>query len=266
MVLPGGPEAPWTPTPPVQALDADTVLTMTHSIPWSIRNTLAGVLYRTLPAAVVRRLKQTVGPPEHETAAFWNGELSGRMSTPSINGRVGLALRNAAIAELIRHCGPIPSTVMDVGCGFCDLAGVLVPLGMKSYVGVDLSDYVIEWAGRERAPTIAADVTLHTADLREFSPAPDLPPFDVIVFNEVLKYVEIDEAIAQIDRYRRWLSPDGVICVMHNVFPKGNAVFRAMHGHFTWIYGTVLQQYPERPGFRLRRHPATPPFLLGLIR
>jgi SAM-dependent methyltransferase len=248
---------------------------MKKHLPDPVRACLATVAYRTLPGAAVRRLKRAARAPEvHRKPGYWNGELSGRMSTPNLNGRVGNAVRDLVTAELIHQCGPRPRAVLDVGCAFCDLAHVLDRYGLERYVAVDLSDYVIDRARREHSSWPVAgrvEMSFHAADLSEFTPDGTGAEghdtgFDVIVFNEVLQFVEVDEVPIQLRRYSQWLAPDGIFCVMLSHSPKGNAIFRSLHRHFSWIYGMVLQQYPDGPRYRLTRNRATPPFQLGFFR
>ena len=158
--------------------------------------------------------------------------------------------------------------MLDLGCGFGDLAQALGGEGLQRYVGVDLSDYVIDRVRRQCTSWPIArrcQLSFHNADLREFVPE-DRERFDVIVYNEVLKYVSVDEAVEQLNRYRRWLAPDGVFCVNITDDPKNRAIFRALTKKFTWVYGVIYQQRPDGPRFRLIRDRATPAYLVGLFR
>lgn len=233
----------------------------------SIRTITRNALYRTAPG-LVRRIKQMRhSGNSHETAEWWNDELAGRMSRPNINGQVSNALRDQTAAVLISLCGPEPRRVADFGCGFGEILPPLIERGCTEYVGIDLSDWVIEQGNQETAPRYAPTcrARFECADLREFSPKDD-EEFDVIVFNEVLKYVEIEEAVAQLERLSKWLAKDGVICVNISGDVKSQAIFRALEDHFEWIYGTVYQQRPDRAVYRLTKSSATPPFLVGLFR
>jgi 2-polyprenyl-3-methyl-5-hydroxy-6-metoxy-1,4-benzoquinol methylase len=179
------------------------------------------------------------------------------MAAPNLDGRVGTALRNATTAELIRICGPTPRAVLDIGCGYCELAGALAGDRLRRYVGVDLSNYVIERALREQHSWPAAaqtDLDFRVADLRSFTAG---EVFNVIVFNEVLRYVEVEEALTQLERYRQWLSPDGVFCV---------TLTDEIGRSFEWVYGSVYQAQPEGPRFQVTPNPATPAYLVGIFR
>ena len=240
---------------------------MISSLPTTIRFRLRSALYRTLGSNVVRRIKRAVGAPDvHEDAAYWDAELAGRMAEPNLNGRVCNALRDATTAELIRICGPTPRAVLDIGCGYCDLAEALAGDRLRRYVGVDLSTYVIERAQREQRSWAAASKTsldFRVADLRSFT-ADEV--FNVIVFNEVLKYVEVDEALSQLERYRQWLSPDGVFCVTLTDDPKCRAIFKKVRCGFEWVYGSVYQARPDGPKFQLTPNRATPAYISGIFR
>ncbi len=242
---------------------------MILSIQDRLRYWLRLAVYGSGAGSIAHRfLHRRDAPAIHEMAEYWNQELSGRMSVPNINGRIGNAIRDMTSVLLIQHCGPPPRTVLDLGCGFGDLAQALGGEGLQRYVGVDLSDYVIERAKSQCSSWPVArqcELSFHNADLREFVPE-DRELFDVIVCNEVLKYVSVDEAVEQLNRYRRWLAPAGVFCVNISDDPKSRAIFRALTKKFAWVYGVILQQRPNGPGFRVTRDKATPAYLVGLFR
>ena len=206
--------------------------------------------------------------PIHETAEYWNQELSGRMSSPNLNGKVSNALRDTTAAVLTRLCGPEPQAVLDIGCGFGGLAHALADQGMRRYVGVDLSDFVIKRANEKRTTRSnlrKCDLSFQQADLRAFSPN-NGDVFDVIVFNEVLKYIGVDETVEQLRRYQQWLSPTGLFCVNFSDDSKSQAILRALDANFEWVYGVIYQQQPNGMRFKLSADNATPPYLLGLFR
>lgn len=241
---------------------------MIISIQNRLRYWLRLVLYGTGPGSVIRRLlPRHQSPNIHETAAYWNQELSGRMSDTNINGRISNAMRDMTSVLLIQRCGTQPTSVLDLGCGFGDLAQALAGAGLQRYIGVDLSDYVIERARNECSSWPVAkqcDLSFHNEDLREFVPQED-ERFDVIVFNEVLKYVTVDEAVEQLKRYLPWLAPHGIFCVNITDDPKSRAIFRALNKNFSWLYGVIYQQRPEGPRFRITRSDITPAYLVGLF-
>jgi SAM-dependent methyltransferase len=230
------------------------------SIPTSVRFWARGILYRVLGGTGVQLLKRAAGAADvHDDPAYWNAELSGRLAAPNLNGQVSNAVRHATTAELIRLCAPAAGAVLDVGCGYCELARGPVGDGLTRYVGVDLSDYAITQAKREPWPCRA---DFHAADLREFTSGES---FDVVVFNEVLKYLDVDEARAQVGRYATWLNDDGVIVVTLTDDVKCRAIFGELAHRFAWIHGSVFQARPDGPRFRVTRSRATPAYLVGVF-
>lgn len=85
--------------------------------------------------------------------------------------------RFAVLAEVGLQAG---DRVLDVGCGFGDLAVFLRMRGHDvAYTGIDISPELIA-AGRERYPGI----TLHEGDLLELDPTPQ--SFDVVMLSGAL--------------------------------------------------------------------------------
>jgi len=223
------------------------------------------LVYRSPVSPVARRvLAARQRKHRHETAGYWNDETPRQYS--ALNGRVGIELRHQVIAVMLQLLGPRPRRVLDIGCAFGDLADALDPSGLEAYLGVDLSDRAISEAERRPASTAsAASRRFLSADLRAFAPGAD-ERFDVIVFNEVLYYLKVDEAIGQVDRYGRWLAPGGVFCVSMKKQPKSEAIGALLRRRFDWVYGTLLHQQPDRGTFRVRRDPARPAYLVALMR
>jgi predicted TPR repeat methyltransferase len=200
----------------------------------------------------------------HETAEYWNEEAS-RLDS-AFNGRLGNELRQHVIEVILRSVGPRPRRVLDLGCAFGGLADALDPGGLETYVGVDLSDRAIEEARHRPAPPAStATRRFVTADLRAFSPGAE-ERFDLIVFNEVLYYLTVDEAARQVHRYGQWLAAGGVFCVSMKKQPKSEAITTLLHRRMEWVYGTLFQQGPDGPAYRVRRDPARPAYLIGLMR
>ncbi|MGF6448123.1 class I SAM-dependent methyltransferase [Paraburkholderia youngii] len=105
------------------------------------------------------------------------------------------------IAGYCKHLKPA-TRVLDVGCGAGVLASWLSGASISSYFGVDLSEVAIEQARQANI------------DGAEFAVADAFEPsqvFDVIVFNEMLYYLEEPEE--QIRRLARCLAPGGLLIV-----------------------------------------------------
>lgn len=97
----------------------------------------------------------------------------------------------------------VNSSVLDVGCGEGTMADYLLPSQKMHYVGLDISKEAILLAKKKRGPPMKF---VHgTAHL--FSP---MHKFDVIIFSEVLYYVEYEKVINQ---YLGYLNPGGIIVI-----------------------------------------------------
>jgi SAM-dependent methyltransferase len=182
-----------------------------------------------------------------------------------------IALRPTA-RHLLRMLGyrppvnPVAGRVLELGCAFGDLADALEPCGLETYLSVDLSSRVISQATRRSLPGASAVTRRITAaDLRAFMPGAD-ERFDVIVFNEVLYYLPVDEAVRQVQRYGRWLAPPGVLRVSMKKQPKSEGITVLLRRRTDWVYGTLLQQHPETLAYRVRPDPARRAYLIGLTR
>ena len=240
----------------------------------SIRTTLhfwfRAALYKTGSAQLVQHVRRLLGagPAEHRTSAYWNDQIHRLYRRPNINGIVSGELRHSLTALLLRACAPRSEKVLDLGCAYGDLAHALGPNGLRRYVGVDLSDRGIDSARRELASKPAADgcsFEFHQADLRRFRPD-EADRFDAIVFNEVLKYFDVDEAVQLVEHYSRWLAEDGVLFVNLTDDPKCEAIFQRLEKRFQWVYGTIYQQRPDRPAYRLTPDRANPAYLAGILK
>jgi 2-polyprenyl-3-methyl-5-hydroxy-6-metoxy-1,4-benzoquinol methylase len=99
-------------------------------------------------------------------------------------------------------------SVLDLGCGEGVLFEQIPAAERVDYTGVDLSQVAIDAASRKVRDT--ALERFICADLVTFEPT-RRAAFDVIVFNEVLYYLE--DPIAVVDRYRAVLARGGLIIV-----------------------------------------------------
>ncbi|MTH98957.1 trans-aconitate 2-methyltransferase [Roseibium sp. RKSG952] len=95
--------------------------------------------------------------------------------------------------------------VLDIGCGEGLLYERLAPMGLKRYVGVDLSPASLEIANVD--PGIAS---LRAGDMHTFEPQ-EGETFSAIVFNEVLHFA--DDPGALVARYVPFLKAGGVIAL-----------------------------------------------------
>lgn len=224
----------------------------------SLRALGRSVLYRTPLHALQRWVRaRRGGVPEHRTQAYWDAGLAGRLR-PYLGGTVSVDVRNAVTVQLLRHAVPNLTSLLDVGCAAASLAEAARPLGVRRYVGVDISRTAIE-----SAPADAGE--LHVSDLHSFDPQAR-GPFDAIVLNEVLYYAEVDDVLPQMARYARALTPDGVFVVGMKDDPKSRAILARVLTAHEWVDGVVWQEQRERPGWSLRRDRERQPYLVGVVR
>ena len=120
------------------------------------------------------------------------------------------APRYGIIAAWLRHLVPDGGTVLDAGCGEAVLfRHVARDRPSLSYIGFDLSAVALATAATTIGPAAGSRVSLRRAGLADYEPAPEDPPYNAIVLTEVLSYSA--ESITWLDRYRPWLTPDGVM-------------------------------------------------------
>jgi 2-polyprenyl-3-methyl-5-hydroxy-6-metoxy-1,4-benzoquinol methylase len=156
-------------------------------------------LRRFLPPAIRARILPagSLGIPD----ARWNREYG--CGTWDFLGTTRELARYSVIAGYCRHLKP-GARVLDVGCGAGVLASWLTGAPISSYFGIDLSEVAIDQA--RRANVGAAQFAV--ADASTFVPA---QVFDVIVFNEMLYY--LDKPEEHVRRFARALAPDGLLIV-----------------------------------------------------
>jgi len=230
----------------------------------TFRYWLRAAIYTAVPQRLLRHLQRV---PEHATGAYWDVEAPRLMSPDDVDCMVGNAIRDRATAALLRHCGPTPRRVLDVGCALGRLADALVPDGVQTYVGVDLSEQAITLAKTEHAhllTTARVDLRFVAGPLQDFVPEPG-ERFDAIVFNEVLYYLHVDEAVAECRRAAAWLNDGGVLCVSMKHDPKSAAIFGRLRRQFGWIHGAVFQLRGAGPRYAVVKNRQTPASLIGVF-
>ena len=122
----------------------------------------------------------------------WEG-LKGDLEVPRLE----------AVAKTLTKYTAKPR-VLEIGCGEALVQQRLHQDDYSRWVGVDLSDVIIEKAQRFASPA----VEYVAADMREFQTT---ERFDAILFTESLNYVKKCDRV--IERYFSFLDPNGVIIV-----------------------------------------------------
>ena len=163
----------------------------------------------------------------------------------------------ATVANLLRYRLPEYPKVLDVGCAGGTLAGELPP--SVHYLGIDASESAIEaaqslWGGD--------DILFAARDIREFDPVGD---WDAIVFSEVLSYLAVHEAIAEVRRYAKALSPEGIVVISMMNDRKSRAIWRMLRQEFRWIDGILWQQKEPWPSYRISVSRGRPAYLVGVL-
>jgi 2-polyprenyl-3-methyl-5-hydroxy-6-metoxy-1,4-benzoquinol methylase len=167
---------------------------------------LRGAVQAIIPAPVRARLRR--GGPILMDRAQWDREYA--TGYGEAMGSLAQLPRNSMIAG---YCGVLGRrSVLDIGCGIGVLRRHLAPLGYTDYVGVDLSQTAIEQARRE-AP---ASARFEVAAAEEYQPGRH---FDVIVFNEMLYYLNEPEMLLK--RCADFLEKDGVFII--SLFDTGQS-------------------------------------------
>lgn len=198
--------------------------------------------------------------------AFWDGELAGPYKW-YLGGTLPIDIRRSVMAELIHHCMPDFQSVLDVGCGTGGLAPVIFKKNSGCYVGVDISEYAIEKARKWLLDSKKLQsVSFHNSNLCDFTPGNDAQ-FDVIIFGEVLYYIDIKESVVQLERYSNWLRPGGVFCISMKDDPKSHAIYRAISKKYKHLNSVLLQVSPAHCGIKYRNvlKQECPVFSIGIF-
>lgn len=129
--------------------------------------------------------------------------------------------RYSALIGYIRAAVERPA-ILDIGCGTGVLRERLPDDDVGRYVGIDPSSVAIDQARARGCVRSTFDVAT--------TPAADLGPFDVVVCNEVLYYV--DDLPLLLQRIRELLKPEGCLVTSILRHPGDAALQRALDERF----------------------------------
>jgi trans-aconitate methyltransferase len=191
----------------------------------------------------------------------WDHLLSQTHFSTYLGGTIEVEARNLLTAVLIKYYAMPSPSILDMGCAGGTLASALP--SFSRYVGVDVSEHAVATARRDPdlARLVESDrVAFEQADLRQYCPD---QTWNVIVFNEVLYYLRTEQAIIEVERYAKFLSPDGIFCITMKDDPKSHAIFRSLARQYAWLDGILSQRKAKRPGYRIRLSRERPAFLHG---
>ena len=131
----------------------------------------------------------------------WNHSYR-RGDWESLKDQAELPRLDAVASMLSKHTSH--PRVLEIGCGEALLQRRLTADGYSRWLGVDLSDLVIETARQFSGP----HVDYMAADMREFQTAEQ---FDAIIFTESINYVEHRDQVLR--HYIPFLAPHGVFII-----------------------------------------------------
>jgi len=227
-----------------------------HSVD-EIRSLARAAIYATPILRFAGPLLRGLIPSPRAAARHWDEQLADRLS-PYLGGTLGIDLRNSATLQIVRRVTPQAASLLDVGCCGGALGADCSASGLARYVGVDVSAFAVGKADARLGE-------FHVADMRSFDPVPR-GPFDVIVFNEVLYYVDVDEAAAQLHRYAKALARGGVLVVGMKDDPKSGAILARVVREFRWETAVLLQEQRAPGGFSVRTNRERPAYLVCAVR
>jgi SAM-dependent methyltransferase len=154
--------------------------------------------------------------------------------------------------------------VLDIGCGSGFYTGYWLALGVKSYVGLDISEATIRHLSGQYPDYdfVRADVT--DEQLEAF---PDLAQFDVVTVFDVFYHIVDDKRFANAVRHIALLTgKSGVVLIMDQLYPdryqlSKHVVYRERQGYlglfgqfgFDLVENELLFHYlvPPLSGYRL---------------
>jgi SAM-dependent methyltransferase len=191
------------------------------------------------------------------SGAEWDTLLSTTSAVTYLGGTLDVALRDAVTSTLVKDIAGSEPSVLDIGCAAGSLAS---SLSFSSYLGVDISGHAIDIAAsRFKRPNIAfvaSDLCL----------LPLVKLWDVIIFNEVLYYMDIDLGVAEVGRYAKSLSDAGTFLVSMKDDPKSRVIFRELSKRYRWVNGAVWQRKPLHPNYRISISREYPGYLIGAFK
>jgi len=137
---------------------------------------------------------------------------------------------------LARHCAA--RTILDLGCGSGNTANELDDSAYSQYLGVDVSEKAIQMAiARSRRNGREAKNRYVCADIERFIPE---ARYEVLLFRESLFYVPVSRVFHLLERYRQYLTKDGVFVVRMCSREKHRAIVRLIERHYT-----ILESSPR---------------------
>ena len=230
----------------------------------TVRYIAKALLIKTPIGTLGRWVKKKTGKRDwYRNKKYWDAELAGPRAS-YLESR-GVAIRNTVMKVLIEQNAPSVRSLLDVGCARGELAKYV---DMDLYTGVDISNYAIEEAKKHYACQDVKPgrrITFYCSDMCEYVPEQN-EVYDLIVFNEILYYLEIDEALEQVRRYTKYLAPAGMLIVSLKKDPKAELILKRLLGQYTWVHGLLYQEHMHTAKHSIVINQERPAFLVGLLK
>jgi 2-polyprenyl-3-methyl-5-hydroxy-6-metoxy-1,4-benzoquinol methylase len=203
------------------------------------------------------------GDTESSTQVYWDSSLSSWAKT-YLGGTIQIDLRNAITALLIKKFASHAKSVLDAGCAGASLS-ICLNEKFDQYLGIDISQVAISEAkklteNRKKGP---GKIDFVVSDLQAFETS---EKFDVIVFNEVLYYLKIEYLEKILNHYLNFLLPGGLIIISFKKDALSQLIHKQIRKQLDWVYGTIFQQQPNCPSFKIKFSRETPAFLVSVFR
>ena len=231
------------------------------------RHVARTIVYQTPLGAIIRRIHKAVGggkKPLHASAEYWDKHLTGRFA-PYLGGTVAVDTRNAITRVLLDHVAPHTRSVLDVGCAGGTLLETLDSSTVERYLGLDISNVAVETAMKKFGATDAwKHARFQASGLVEYELEAGVT-YDLIVFNEVLYYIDIDDVANQVNRYARSLTTGGQLMISLKNEPKSYAIMDRILEHYNWVHGVIYQQQATEPRFKVVLNQEMPAYLVGIF-
>jgi 2-polyprenyl-3-methyl-5-hydroxy-6-metoxy-1,4-benzoquinol methylase len=141
--------------------------------------------------------------------------------------------RHGVIAEIINRT-VLKGNILDVGCG-TGILSALVDLKRFQYLGIDISEVALRSAKEKRKKP---NVTFQRASIESFDPQHQ---FDVIVFNEVLYYLDYKNVVKQI---AGWVNRSKLIIASIFDFDEGYKLRKWLQNN-TNIISEIIIENPK---------------------
>lgn len=143
--------------------------------------------------------EQWLFQPESKWDKEWKNGAWDYLETVACE-RSRIAVIGGVLIQMYSHSN---ASVLDVGCGEGPISDFLTPQQKEKYVGVDLSKEAIHSAKKKRG----APLKFVHAAAHNFIPH---HKFDVIIFSDVLYYVEYEKVLKQ---YEGYLNHGGIVII-----------------------------------------------------